>query len=414
MSAGWRISQEDFWNVSWMNDLKVRYSYGRLGSQNVGDYDWMSLVNNYTAYLMAGDNGGEFPGQAIQALSNIDISWETLVQHNIGVDMAFLNNRFLVTAEYYISQSRDCLYRQPILKTAGSTTDPMVNSATLTNRGIELSLRWRENIGRDFHYSIGANFSHNRNNLDGLGYGIPESDNGSTISRVGHPLGQFYAIVSDGLFQSDEDAANYTRDGKRIQPNAKAGDIKWVDFNNDGQINDSDRQILEDKSPWPGLEASLNLMMGYKNWDLQVSGFGEFFKWVRNGSRAQTDGLNTWAQRRSGLDWWTPTNKHNNVWYPRESYGYTENQLGNSDRWLERGDFFKFNSISLGYNWEPKGIVSTVIKNLRASVTAQNLLTLTSYTGWDPDFTGGIFTPGNAGNVISNPYSVIFGLNITF
>ncbi len=415
MSVGWRVSQEKFWNVSWMNDLKFRYSYGQLGSQNVGDYDWMSLVNNYTSYLIAGEQAGSVPGQSIQELSNIDISWETLVQHNIGVDMAFLNNRFLVTAEYYISQSRDCLYRQPILKTAGSTSDPVVNSATLTNRGIELSLKWRENIGRDFNYSIGANFSHNRNTLDGLGYNILERTDGSTISRVGHPLGQFYAIVSDGLFQSDEEVQNYkSKDGKVIQPNAKAGDIKWVDFNEDGQINDSDRQILEDKSPWPGLEASLNLMMAYKNWDLQVSGFGEFFKWTRNGSRAQTDALNTWAQRRSGLDWWTPSNKHNNVWYPRESYGYTENQLGNSDRWIERGDFFKFNSVSLGYNWEPKGAVGLVIKNLRASVTAQNLLTLTKYSGWDPDFTGGIFTPGNAGNTIANPYSVIFGLNITF
>lgn len=414
MSAGWRISQEDFWNVSWMNDLKLRYSYGRLGSQNIGDYDWMSLVNNYTSYLLNGDTGGEVPGQTIMALSNIDISWETLVQHNFGVDMAFLNNQLLVTAEYYISKSQDCLYNQPILKTVGSSSDPVVNSATLTNRGIELSVKWRQNVGRDFNYSIGANFSHNGNILNGLGYGVDFRDDGTTYSHIGDPLGLFYAIVSDGLFQSDEEAAAYVKDGKRIQPNAKAGDIKWVDFNNDGQINNDDRQILDKKSPWPGLAASLNLMMAYKGWDMQISGFGEFFKWVRNGTRAQTDALNTWAQRRSGLDWWTPTNKHNNVWYPRESYGYTENQLGSSDRWIERGDFFKFNSISLGYNWEPKGVVSTVIKNLRASVTAQNLLTLTSYTGWDPDFTGGIFTPGNAGNTIANPYSVIFGLNITF
>lgn len=415
MSAGWRISQEDFWNVPWMNDFKLRYSYGRLGSQNVGDYDWMSLVNNYTSYLMNGDAGGEVPGQTIMALSNIGISWETLIQHNIGVDMAFLNNQLLVTAEYYISKSQDCLYRQPILKTAGSSSDPMVNSATLTNRGIELSIKWRQDIGQDFHYSIGANFSHNTNQLNGLGYGIDQSDDGTTISRVGHPLGQFYAIVSDGLFQSDEEVQKYTNSqGKVIQPNAKAGDIKWVDFNDDGQINNDDRQILDKKSPWPGLEASLNIMMAYKGWDLQISGFGEFFKWVRNGSRAQTDGLNTWAQRRSGLNWWTPTNKHNDVWYPRESYGYTENQLANGDRWLERGDFFKFNSIALGYNWKPKGVISTVIENLRISVTAQNLITLTRYSGWDPDFTGGIFTPGNAGNTISNPYSVIFGLNVTF
>ena len=267
----------------------------------------------------------------------------------------------------------------------------------------------------DFGYSVGLNLSHNRNTLNGLGYGVTEYDASSTISRVGYPLGQFYAIVSDGLFQSDEEAQNYKNaDGKVIQPKAKAGDVKWVDYNGDGIINDSDRQILTDKSPWPGLEASLNIMMNYKNWDLQISGFGEFFKWTRNGARAQMDGLNTYAQRRSNLNWWTPANKHNDVWYPRESFGYTENDLANTDRWIERGDFFKFNSISLGYNWIPKGIVSTVIQELRLSLTAQNMLTLTKYSGWDPDFTGGTFTPGNAGNTIANPYTLIFGLNVKF
>ena len=328
--------------------------------------------------------------------------------------MAFLNNQLLVTAEYYISQSRDCLYAQEILRTTGASNSPVVNSATLTNSGFELSLKWKQNVG-DFGYSIGANLSHNKNRLDGLGYGVTEYDATTTISRVGHPLGQFYAIVSDGLFKSDEEVMNYKNSkGQVIQPNAKAGDIKWVDANDDGVINNSDRQILEDKSPWPGLEASLNLMFNYKGWDLQISGFGEFFKWTRNGARAQMDGLNTYAQRRSGLNWWSANNQHNNVWYPRESFGYTENDLANSDRWIERGDFFKFNSIALGYNWVPKGAVSKVLKGLRASVTAQNMLTFTKYSGWDPDFTGGTFTPGNAGNVISNPYTVIFGLNLTF
>lgn len=415
ISAGWRISKEDFWNVSWMNDLKLRYSYGQLGSQNVGDYDWMSLVNSYTSYLMGGETSAVVPGQAINQLSNIDISWETLIQHNIGVDMAFLNNQLLISAEYYISQSKDCLYAQPILKTTGATNSPVVNSATLTNRGIELSVKWRQNITNDFGYSISANLSHNKNRLDGLGYGVTDYDATTTLSRVGYPLGQFYAIVSDGLFKSDEEVQNYKNaEGKVIQPNAKAGDIKWIDANGDGVINDSDRQILEKKSPWPGLEASLNFQMNYKNWDLQIAGFGEFFKWTRNGARAQMDGLNTYAQRRSGLDWWTPSNQHNNVWYPRESFGFTENDLANTDRWIERGDFFKFNSIALGYNWKPKGAISTVIENLRLSLTAQNMLTLSKYSGWDPDFTGGTFTPGNAGNTIANPYSVIFGLNVTF
>lgn len=415
MSAGWRVSQEDFWNVPWMNDFKVRYSYGQLGSQNVGDYDWMSLINSYTSYLMKGEAAGSIPGQAITEVSNSDITWETLVQHNFGLDMAFLNNQLLVTAEYYHSQSRDCLYQQTILKTVGATGSPYVNSATLTNQGVELQVKWRQNVGKDFSYSVTANLTHNRNKLESLAYGVQEYDAGSAISRVGYPLGQFYAIVSDGLFQSDAEVQNYkNKDGKVIQPNAKAGDIKWVDYNGDGQINQSDRQILEDKSPWPGLDASLNLMLNYKGWEFQISGFGEFFKWTRNGTRAQMDALTISAQRRSGVNWWTTSNQHNDVWYPRQAWGYTDNDLGNTDRWIERGDFFKFNSVSAGYNWRPTGAISTVIENVRASLTVQNLLTLTRYSGYDPDFTGGIHTPGNAGNTIANPYSIIFGLNVTF
>ena len=409
MSVGWRVSQEDFWNVSWMNDFKIRYSYGRLGSQNVGNYDWMSLINSYTSYNYS---GGLAPtaGQAIVELSNRDISWETLIQHNAGIDMAFLNNQLLVTLEYYVSKSKDCLYNQEILRVNGATNNPVVNSATLSNRGIELQLQWRQNVNRDFSYRIGANFSHNENRLDGLGYGVTNYYTTNTWSEVGHPLGLFYLVVADGLFQTDEEA---TASGLR---NAKAGDINFQDINKDGRINTSDRQAIYDKSPWPGLEASLNIMAEYKNWSLQISGFGEFFKYTLNGYRSTVDGrsANTIHQLRSGLNWWTTENQHNDIWYPRARQGYTYNDIAYTTRFLERGDFFKFNSISLGYNWLPKGAIGTVIKSLTASVTAQNMLTLTKFSGLDPDFKGGIFTPGNYGTGVSNPYTIIFGLNMTF
>ena len=409
MSVGWRVSQEDFWNIPWMNDFKIRYSYGQLGSQNVGNYDWMSLINSYTSYNYA---GGLNPtaGQAITELSNNNISWETLVQHNAGIDMAFLNNQLLVTAEYYLSQSRDCLYNQEILRATGATNNPVVNSATLSNRGVELQIQWRQNVSRDFNYRIGMNFSHNENRLDGLGYGVTQYYTTNTMSEVGNPLGLFYLVVADGLFQTDEEA---NASGLR---NARAGDINFQDLNGDARINTADRQVIYDKSPWPKLEASLNIMANYKHWTMQISGFGEFFKYTLNGYRSTVDGraANTIHQLHSGRNWWTESNQHNDIWYPRARIGYTNNDVAYTTRFLERGDFFKFNSISLGYNVNPKGVVGTVIRNLRLSVTAQNMITLTKFSGLDPDFKGGTFTPGNYGTQVSNPYTIIFGLNMTF
>ncbi|MDR0976401.1 MAG: TonB-dependent receptor, partial [Prevotellaceae bacterium] len=410
VSAGWQISNEPFYNINWMNTLKLRANYGTLGSQNVGNYDYQSLINSYTGYAY---NGGLqlTPGQAVTAIANAGIAWEKRETINIGLDANFLDNRLQTSIEYYISKSKDVLYAQSILKSVGSTSNPIVNSASLENKGVEVTATWRDNINRDWSYSVGVNLSHNQNTLTGLGYGVDSYDAQTTLSKVGEPIGLFYLVKTDGLYQSDEEAKAHG-----VISNATAGDVKYVDFDGSKSINNGDRQLLTDKSPWPKLEGSLNIMVNYKDWSLQLFGFGQFFKWVYNGSRLTTDALSGQSNIRRDYfnNMWSTSNAHNDVWYPRTGWNYTFNDISYSDRWLERGDFFKISSLSLSYNYRPKGVLSTIIRGAKISVTAQNFLCLTGFSGYDPDFNAGMFTPGNTGNNNGSPRSLVFGVNLNF
>lgn len=416
VSLGWRISREPFWNVSWMNDLKIRANYGTLGSQNVGDYDYQSLINSYTSYILRGD-GNLVPGQAITDVSNADIAWEKKTTTNIGIDAAFFANRLQVSLEWYDAESTDVLFKQPILKTVGSTSAPYVNSASISNKGVELTLNYNDQINADWSYSIGLNVSHNENKLKSLGYGVEYYDSGRALSKIGYPIGLFFLAKTDGLYQTDEEAKSHG-----LISNATAGDIRYVDFDGDNALTTADRQLIEDRSPWPKVELGLNMMLNYKNWSLQVNGFGMLGRWVYNGPRIMYDRLSELHQvsRNYYNNIWSESNKHNNVWYPRTAWNYTQNDIDYSDRWIEKGDFFKFNTISLGYTILPKGGLKRVFESARIYVTAQNALCLTNYTGYDPDFTAGLFTPGEnqvpeymMTNYV-NPVSFILGANITF
>lgn len=410
VSAGWRISREAFYHIPWMNDLKLRASYGVLGSQNIGDYDYMATINSYMSYQFNSD--GLVNGQAITDVVNTDLKWEKKESINIGLDMAFLDNRLQTSFEYYILNSKDVLYTQQVLHTVGSTGTPVTNSASIKNTGVELSFNWRDRINDDWSYSVGLNLSHNKNKLTGLGYGVESVDQTTTLSKIGESIGLFYLIKTDGLYQTGEEAA---ADG--LIENAKAGDVKYIDYNGDGSITQDDRQLLTDKSPWPKLEANLNINVSYKDWSLQLAGFGQFFKWVYNGTRATTDALS--GQHQISRDYyenmWSETNQHNDVKYPRTAWNYTYNDISYSDRWLERGDYFKFSTIALGYTYHARGFFKKFMDSAKFTLTAQNFLCLTAFDGYDPDFINtNLFTPGVASTINPNPRSLILGINLNF
>lgn len=411
VSAAWRISKENFFKVDWISDLKLRANWGNLGSQNVGYYDYQMFVNNYAQYLFSGDGQGITHGQSIVQLANENLSWERMEQMNIGIDAAFLNNRLQVSAEYYIAKSHDVLTSLELLMSTGNGGgNPFVNAASIENRGFELTATWRDNPSKDFSYSVSANISHSDNKLTDFGYDKTEQYTSRTTTRVGEPIGMFYLVKTDGIFQTMEEVQNHkTADGKVIQPNAKPGDIRYIDYNGDGMITPDDRQICG--SPWPDFEYGMNLSAKYKNWDFGIIGYGKFGSLAYNTTRWYMEGLQDCNGLFAGYDYWTPTNTGSIN--PRPLYGDERNSYEYTDRWLEGNSFFRLSSISLAYNMQPK-FLSRWIDNIQVSVAAQNLLTLTSYKGYDPDFQASLFEPGVDYCSYPSAKAFVFSLNLKF
>lgn len=297
------------------------------------------------------------------------------------------------------------------MTTGNAGGNPFVNAASLQNKGFELTATWRDKINKNLSYQLSANISHSDNKLLSFGYGKTEQYTSWTTSRVGKPIGMFYLVKTDGIFQSPEEVqAHKTSTGKVIQPNAKPGDIRYVDANDDGAITPEDRQICG--SPWPDLELGLNFSVSYKAWDLGIIGYGKFGGKAYNVTRWYTDGLQDCNALMAGYDYWTPQNTHSHN--PRPLYGDERNSLDYSDRWLENDSFFRISSISLGYNWKP-AFLSKWINNIQVSMTAQNLITFTSYKSYDPDFQPtSLFEPGVDYCSYPSPKSIIFSLNVKF
>lgn len=278
VSLGWRISGEKFFQVPWIDDLKIRANYGTLGNSSIGYWDYQSVINTAPRAVI-GSPENILIGMTQSQLSNNDLVWEKKTTANIGFDLVALNNRLRFTAEYFYSKSEDLLVYLPILMSSGNEGGaPAVNAGSLENRGVEFEVGWNDKVG-EFEYSASLNISHLKNKVIDLGYGkqnkkIPTYTT-LAITEVGQPLGMWYLYKMLGIFQSEEEIQNYVNsEGKVIQPNARPGDIKYDDYNGDGIISSEDRQKVG--NPWPKLELGLNLGASYKGFDLSISGYGRF------------------------------------------------------------------------------------------------------------------------------------------
>ncbi|MFV0377962.1 MAG: TonB-dependent receptor [Mangrovibacterium sp.] len=410
ISAGWRISKEKFFNVSWINDLKLRYSHGTLGNVNIGNWDYVAVLNSFPIAVF-GQDQHLVPGMTQIKLVNSDLKWEEQTQDNFGLDLSVLDNRLQFSAEYFISTTKDVLTPMQILMTTGNDGgNPPVNAASLRNKGIEISGTWRDKKD-DFSYSIGATFTRLRNEVLEFGYGKVEQYTWITKTEIGKPLAIFYTIKNDGLFQNDSEVLAHTNsEGVVIQPNAKPGDIRYVDVNDDGQINNEDRTITG--NPWPKFEVGLNGQINYKNFDFSFAGFGSFGQDVFNGAASWMGGFSDNTNHLSGYVGWTP--EHPNTPNPRVIYADNRNSRGDQDRWIEKGSYFKIRQMTLGYTVDiPQ--VKQVFDNLRVSVTGQNLITFTKYTGLDPEFKSpDIWVKGQDDAAYPSPKSVVFSLSFQF
>lgn len=412
ISAGWRISNEDFFESSWIDDLKIRANYGMLGNSNIGVWDWVSFITTFPQAVFGVDQNVH-TGMTQIKLANNDLKWEKLTQVNAGFDAAILNNRLNLSVDYFLKETRDVLAPMQILMVTGNNGgDPYVNAVTLQNTGLELSATWRDRINKDFGYSVNLNGSFLKNKIKDIAYNLEEGfTQWDTKSIPGKPIGEWYLIKTDGLFRTQEEVFAYTNsEGKIIQPDAKPGDVRYVDANDDGIITDADRQHLG--STIPKFELGMNLGFEYKDFDLQIQMGGAFGHKSFNGPRSAFDRFDDNSNYRASYDPWTPENP--NAKDPRPIYADSRNVRGDQDRWLENGSYLKVKQIALGYSL-PKSILGKTFESVRVYVNAQNLITFTSYKGLDPEFLNtNIWDRSYDGGYFPNPYGVTFGAQISF
>ena len=381
-SGAWRISKENFFNISWIDDLKIRGNWGRLGNSSIGDWDYLGTINQSLVTILG---GVPVAGASQIKLSNSNLVWETKETMNFGIDAAFFNQRLNLSAEYYISKTTDVLTDMPIaLSTGNQGGAPKANAASLKNSGFEMTIGWRDQVS-DFKYSVNLNFTTLNNEVTDLGYNKPYLISGQSISKPGEPLAMFYLKKTDGLFRTQEEIDNYVNSkGEPIMINGQRpqlGDVRYVNFDDDNNITDNDRQICG--SPWAKLQTSLIFNAEWKNFDLSMMWYGQF------GNKIYTD-------------------------TPRIIYGDQRNSM-DSDRFLENGSYFRLKNISLGYTFKKKFLTNYGIDNLRLFVTGSNLLTFTGYSGLDPDFVNtNVWNRGVCSFAFPNTRSVMFGLDLTF
>ncbi|WP_167596490.1 SusC/RagA family TonB-linked outer membrane protein [Leeuwenhoekiella sp. ZYFB001] len=383
LSLAWRLSNESFFNIESISDLKLRASYGELGSGNIGNYEYQGFINTFGAIVL-GTGQNLTPSATQVRLANSELQWETLKQTNLGLDLALFKNKLQITADYFIAKTENVLFGFPILLSTGNDGgNPIANAATVENKGFELNIAYNKVINNDLSFNASLNFTKLNNKLVKLGNGLNESIQGNTITRAGGPVGMWYVLQTDGLFQSQDEINNYTNsEGEVIQPGAVPGDIRFVDFNDDGEITNEDKSIVA--SPWPDFEMGFNAGVTYKDFDFSMNWIGSFGATVYNGYRSIVDRFDDDSNYRAGVQPWTPENP--NTDFPRIVKGTTLNSRADSDRWLEDGSFARLKYIGLGYSLPQNTLDKIGFSKVRLSLSAQNIITITGYEGLDPEF----------------------------
>jgi TonB dependent receptor. len=381
-----------------------------LGSSNIGVWDWVSYINVYPQVIFGKDQHIE-TGMTQVKLVNQDLKWEELSQMNAGFDATLFDNHLDMSFDYYIKTTKDILTGMQILMSTGNNGgNPMVNAASVRNTGVDLSLTWRDKLG-GLNYSVNLNGSYLNNKILKLGYDRQYFTQWDTKSYVGKSIGEWYLIKTDGLFRSEADVLAHTNSkGQLIQPNAKPGDVRYVDYNDDGQITDADRQHCGSTIPKFHLSSTINLE--YKGFDLMALLNSSFGNKLFNGPRSAYDRFDDNSNYRANYDPWSPTNV--NAKDPRPIYGDARNVRGDQDRWLENGNYVRVSQLALGYTF-PKSLIGQYFQQIRLFVNAQNLITFTKYTGLDPEFINtNIWDRGYDGGSFPNPKGVTFGAQIKF
>ena len=417
VSAGWVVSRENFMqNVHWLDFLKIRGSWGQVGNQNVDAYQFLSPISFTNAgYIFGPVEGANTQGAYPSRIANPNVKWETSEQTNIGFDATVLQ-RLNVTFDYYVKKTKDWLIKVPILATAGADA-PLINGGDVKNTGVELALNYHNNIGKDFSYSVGVNGAYNRNRIGN----IPTNDhvlhgntnvlyaNAGECYRAanGEPVGYFGGYKTAGVLQTTDEVLAYkSKTGAAIQPNAKPGDVRYVDLNGDGVIDANDKTKIGD--PNPDFTFGFNITLDYKGFDLLIQASGVSGNQIVQSWRGP-GGFGNYTTEI--LDRWHGPGTSNRI--PRVTEDGV-NWAQFSDLYVYDGKFLRINNITLGYDFS-RLVKKSYLGKVRVYASVQNAFILTKYKGMDPEvgYNEG-FSSGVDLGYYPRPRTFMAGANIRF
>ncbi|MBR6211449.1 MAG: TonB-dependent receptor [Bacteroidales bacterium] len=415
-SAGWRIDREPFFKVdsNLISLLKLRASYGILGNENIGEYQYMDTMarGNYTYSF----GGNKVTGSSISNYVNTAIHWEKKKTLDIGLDYAMFGGALEFNVDYYNALSEDLLYSVPVPAEAGATNESVtMNAASMRNTGLEFSATYR-NYQNDFKYEFSGNVTLPKNTVVSLGPSGEARNDAYTRTELGAEVGRFYGYVYEGIFQNQSEIDNRVNEkgAHVVQNGAQPGDVAYKDVNNDGQITADDQTFIG--SGMPKVQFGLSARFEYKGFDLSVSTFGaagyqllDFVDLTLRSSYGMTN------RSVDLLNAWTPSNPSTTV--PRVYYKSTGTITNDmfSSRFLQNGSYWKIANVEFGYNF-PEGIFgeNAFVRSARIYVSGQNLFTLSKYRGYNIDFAGGAFTPGYNYCSYPAPATGMLGVKLSF
>ncbi|HEY9003549.1 MAG TPA: TonB-dependent receptor [Mucilaginibacter sp.] len=421
VALGWNASNEKFYGSSLkdiLSTFKLRASYGVLGNQEIGDYQYSAAVASNINYV-TGTTQQKWFGAIQTSFADPNIKWESTKTVNAGFDAGFFRDKLFVTADYFIKTTDDVLLNVPIPGSAGSTSNPVVNAGSLRNKGVEFGVNYSDQIGK-LKYSVFGTLSAVKNKVLQLGTGTQQIFGGqpthhgasSTMTEAGGPVTGFYLIKDVGIFQSQAEVDAYKdKNGNLIQPNAHPGDIKFLDANGDGQINDQDKVYMG--SPFPNFEYGFGFNLSYKNFDINAFFQGTQGNKIYNGLRQDLESMSLeFNYSTSTLKAWTPQNTNTTV--PRAVIDDPNFNDQTSSRFLESGSYMRLKTLQIGYTLTDNMKRRLKVNSLRIYVSGDNVFTITKYTGFNPDLgrTGSIFDRGVDFGHVAYPLARTFSVGL--
>lgn len=411
-SIGWNLGNEKFFEplTNVFDQFKLRFSYGKLGNQEMDSYyPTLSVVSDGMNYIQGGNIWfGKLP--FVGAVSPEDLTWENTETYNLGLDLSLLNGRLTFTADAYIKNTNDVLLPIPYASSTGISGLSIQNAGQVQNKGLEFVINWRDSVNDKFNYYVGVNMTAESNkvtkitaggdNMTISGYSAHGAGGrGINMFQEGHAMSYFNLIETDGIFRSMAEIESYVNeDGEMIQPGAQVGDVRYKDWNGDGVINTDDQHDVG--SPFPDFTFGVRLGGDWKNFDFNLFFDGMVGNKIYNYPRyCLESGANNGNLSTTVANSWRPDNQDTDM--PRFSKtDGADNKWAYTDRWLEDGSYVRLKTLDVGYTFPKEWIQRVKLQNLRVYVSMENLFTLTKYSGFTPDL-GESSSTGVSYNVFS-------------